>query len=228
MTAAQDVKLAHKHEPAYRCAFCHERVEPEFQAPCAGCGALLHAECRVQHGGCPTLGCAHAGPGARQAAPEQAVRPPGDAAGAGPLLAATMAGGSLLAGAAGMVLSFLALSTQVQALVAAGAAGFVAGALLVATGVLALAVLAGRREGARPSPLSGVSPRAAAALAARGSLLAGAGGMLLSFLTLLSPHLNELIAGGAGFVAGAILVLGGVVALALEVARREETPRPPS
>ena len=219
----QDVKVASKHEPTYRCAFCHERVEPDFQAPCGGCGAVLHAECRVQHGGCPTLGCAHAAPTARERAPTAQQLAPTATRGVAPLLASTMALGSLGAGAAGMVLSFLALGAQVQALVLAGAAGFVAGAFLVAAGVMALGILASRWAGAQASPLTGVSPRAMAALAARGSLLCGAGGMLLSFLALLSTHTNEVVAGGAGFVAGAVLLLAGVVGLAWE-ALREETP----
>lgn len=221
VSAMQDLKVAAKHEPAFRCSFCHERVEPDYQAPCEGCGAVLHAECRVQHGGCPTLGCAHAAPTVRAREGAATGQAPQTAGRAGQLLASTMALGSLGAGVAGMVISFLALGAQVQGLVIAGAAGFVAGAVLVVAGVLALSIMASRREGQQSSPLTGVTPRAAAAIASRAALLCGAGGMALSFLTLLSSHVNELIAGGAGFVAGAILILGGVLGLAWETLSKD-------
>lgn len=40
---------------AARCAYC---FGPPGQAvTCAGCGTLVHAECRTASGRCPTLGC---------------------------------------------------------------------------------------------------------------------------------------------------------------------------
>ncbi len=47
------------------------------------------------------------------------------------------------------------------------------------------------------------------------TVLAGAGGMGLSFLSMACADLPNIVAGGAGFVAGAILVGAGLVALAL-------------
>jgi hypothetical protein len=47
-------------------------------------------------------------------------------------------------------------------------------------------------------------------------LLAGAGGMAASFLFLCSRHDADVIAGAAGFVAGAILVAAGLLALAIQ------------
>lgn len=44
---------------------------------------------------------------------------------------------------------------------------------------------------------------------------AGAGGMVLSFLFLASAHPLDVMAGAAGFIAGAVLVAGGVVSFAL-------------
>lgn len=39
-----------------RCAWCHGSALEEAAA-CAGCGVLVHAECRAQLVRCPTLGC---------------------------------------------------------------------------------------------------------------------------------------------------------------------------
>jgi hypothetical protein len=46
-------------------------------------------------------------------------------------------------------------------------------------------------------------------------VLAGAGGMCLSLLSMSCAETNDIIAGGAGFIAGAVLVGSGVVALAV-------------
>jgi hypothetical protein len=58
------------------------------------------------------------------------------------------------------------------------------------------------------------SARALAALSGL-CLPAGAGGMAVSFLFLAAPSLQDTIAGAAGFVAGAVLLAGGIVGLAL-------------
>lgn len=47
------------------------------------------------------------------------------------------------------------------------------------------------------------------------AIVAGAGGMGLSFLSMACAELPEIVAGVGGFVAGAVLVGSGVVALAL-------------
>src|SRR5207237_9037215 len=58
------------------------------------------------------------------------------------------------------------------------------------------------------------SPRSARTLASL-ALLAGAGGMAVSFAFLASASHLDVIAGAAGFVAGAILVAGGLVSAAI-------------
>ena len=40
---------------AARCAYCFG--PPGEGVTCAGCGTLVHAECRTASGRCPTLGC---------------------------------------------------------------------------------------------------------------------------------------------------------------------------
>jgi hypothetical protein len=47
------------------------------------------------------------------------------------------------------------------------------------------------------------------------TLAVGVGSMAVSFLYLASAHPLDVLAGAAGFVAGAILVAGGVISLAL-------------
>ena len=55
-----------------RCAYCHERASVALHAPCPACGAVLHAGCRDEHGGCVSLGC--------RRAPRRSARPPHPAA----------------------------------------------------------------------------------------------------------------------------------------------------
>ncbi|MBP3957227.1 hypothetical protein J8F10_18350 [Gemmata sp. G18] len=47
------------------------------------------------------------------------------------------------------------------------------------------------------------------------AILAGAGGMGLSFLSMACAELPEIVAGGAGFIAGSILVGTGLISLAI-------------
>jgi len=47
------------------------------------------------------------------------------------------------------------------------------------------------------------------------AVVAGGLGMVLSFLALCSDHTNEVTAGTAGFVAGAILIGAGLISLAI-------------
>ncbi|MBX3470777.1 MAG: hypothetical protein KF878_28245 [Planctomycetes bacterium] len=73
--------------PALRCAYCHGAATGA--APCAGCGTLIHDGCRVESGGCPTLGCAGAVVRAREsstAAPRDLFSRPGAVRVAGWLL----------------------------------------------------------------------------------------------------------------------------------------------
>jgi hypothetical protein len=49
--------IASRPESALRCALCHADLGEAAAARCAGCGTLLHAECRDGLAGCPTLGC---------------------------------------------------------------------------------------------------------------------------------------------------------------------------
>lgn len=213
MNETRDVKAKSKHTPNYRCAFCHEAVEDEIQAPCGGCGTLLHPECKVQAQGCPTLGCEHHGPRSHAAARPR--RPRASAA-----TRIEVAGwGGLGVGAAGMVLSFLALASGMNPLVLAGMAGFVAGAVLVTAGTIVLAMAA--RRGGR-SIAAGADRRATATIMSRLVGLAGAAGMMMSFLALAGTHVHELMAGGAGFVAGAVLLLSSLVSYALLVEDDDE------
>src|SRR6516165_10534116 len=51
------------------------------------------------------------------------------------------------------------------------------------------------------------------------TFLAGVGGMAISFLFLASSHRLDVLAGAAGFIAGSILVSGGLISIALYRAR---------
>jgi hypothetical protein len=212
MSKTHPVKAKPKHEPNYRCAFCHEQVEEEIQAPCGGCGTLLHPECKVNAGGCPTLGCDHD-------TRVQAGRPRHTRMTAN--TRAELVGWlSMGCGAGGMVLSLLALASGVTSFTLAGAAGFVAGAVLLVAGLLSFTLVA-LRGGA--SPISGTDRRATATLLTRLAGVSGVAGMGFSFLALLGTHAHELTAGGAGFMAGALLVLAGVLGYALLARDDEET-----
>lgn len=204
----EHVKAAARHATALRCALCHSHVDPELQAPCDGCGSVQHPDCRVQHGGCTTLGCAHA---------PRVVEAEGQAARQGsalPSLPTAAAWSSMGAGAVGMVLSFLALGAGgLEAM--AGAAGFVAGAVLIACGLVAATVLGLRRDARAIQAIAGAPPAAVSAILGRLSLLAGAGGMLVAFLFCASAHAADVLAGAAGFVAGALLLGAGLVTIAL-------------
>jgi hypothetical protein len=128
-------------------------------------------------------------------------------------------------GTGGMVLSFLALGGG--GLVSlAGAAGFVGGALLLACGLVAATVLGLRRDARAVQTIVGAPPAAVSAVLGRLSLLAGIGGMVLSFLFLGSSIAENVRAGMAGFVAGALLVGAGLLASALAT-WGDERPGPP-
>lgn len=43
-----------------RCARCHEEAAEAELVACPGCATRLHADCRAEAPGCPTLGCVHA------------------------------------------------------------------------------------------------------------------------------------------------------------------------
>lgn len=128
---------------------------------------------------------------------------------------------ALASGAGGMVLSLVAMAGGLQA-VMVGGFGFVGGAVLLSLGLVSLALVAARSPrgpeqgalAAARSPLPGDTLRTAAVLAGL-ALLAGTGGMGLSFLVLAVGGTVEIVAGGAGFVAGALLVHGGGIAAAL-------------
>jgi hypothetical protein len=132
------------------------------------------------------------------------------------------AAGALASGAGGMVLSLLAMAGGLQA-VMVGGFGFVGGAVLLSLGLVSLALVAARSPrgpeqgalAAARSPLPGDTLRTVAAVLAGLALLAGIGGMGLSFLVLAVGGTVEIVAGGAGFVAGALLVHGGGIAAAL-------------
>lgn len=47
------------------------------------------------------------------------------------------------------------------------------------------------------------------------AILAGCGGMVASFLFMTSQNMADVTAGGAGFIAGAVLLGAGLVSLAL-------------
>jgi len=49
---------------------------------------------------------------------------------------------------------------------------------------------------------------------------AGAAGMITSFIYMSSPNPVDLFAGATGFLAGAVLIAGGVIALALLISAR--------
>ncbi len=53
-----EVKVEARDSPL-RCAVCHGGIEREAP-PCAGCGTVTHADCRVEARGCPTFGCVEA------------------------------------------------------------------------------------------------------------------------------------------------------------------------
>jgi len=40
-----------------RCAYCHDTLEGARPTRCIACATELHAECAMELGGCPTLGC---------------------------------------------------------------------------------------------------------------------------------------------------------------------------
>lgn len=50
------LRLFARDEPI-RCPYCRDTVEDD-SAPCRGCDATLHTACRLELGGCSTLGCA--------------------------------------------------------------------------------------------------------------------------------------------------------------------------
>jgi hypothetical protein len=64
------------------------------------------------------------------------------------------------------------------------------------------------------------------------AVLSGGGGMCLSLLQMSCAETNDIIAGSAGFIAGAVLVSAGIIALALLslttalTARSEPPPAP--
>lgn len=65
------------------------------------------------------------------------------------------------------------------------------------------------------------------------TVLAGGGGMCLSLLHMSCAETNDIIAGGSGFIAGAVLVGSGLVALAVlslatVLTPRDATPPPDS
>src|SRR5262245_50558020 len=67
-------------------------------------------------------------------------------------------------------------------------------------------------------PVAGVlSARATVGTLAPLTFVAGVGGMAVSFLFLASSHPLDVMAGAAGFVAGAVLVAAGLVSIALQI-----------
>ena len=63
-----------------RCAYCRGALGLEEAPACDGCGTHLHQACRVELGGCPSIGCRHAIPRARRGVPVFAGGPAPDAA----------------------------------------------------------------------------------------------------------------------------------------------------
>lgn len=65
--------------PRQRCPFCHDGLDPLVPlSRCEGCGAVFHAECVEEFGGCPALGCSGsaeraASPPPRRIQPEEIV-----------------------------------------------------------------------------------------------------------------------------------------------------------
>ncbi len=62
-----------------------------------------------------------------------------------------LASGSILLGAAGMVLSFLYLASASMADITAGTSGFIAGSILIGSGLISLSILCSRQpDGGQP------------------------------------------------------------------------------
>ena len=204
------VTAKNRHGSAIRCAFCHDPMQVETQAPCAGCGVWNHPECRASNGGCTTLGCANQGapvrvdPGRRAADARQV---PGLSLRRGLVLLGAVLSGNT--GVLGMLVSFLAMGTGGQADVVAGAAAFVAASLLTGGGLVAGALVSARAE----SPRGAFSPRAAAGVLCAMMLAVGALGMAVSFAVLTSSALLDIVAGSAGFVGGAVLTAASLMGL---------------
>jgi hypothetical protein len=56
------------------------------------------------------------------------------------------------------------------------------------------------------------------------TVLAGGAGMVVSFAYLASRHHLDVLAGVAGFIAGAVLIGSGLVSMAILAARGQEAP----
>ncbi len=50
------VRIVGKRRSNERCVICHGALRESVTA-CRGCGATMHADCREDHGRCPTIGC---------------------------------------------------------------------------------------------------------------------------------------------------------------------------
>lgn len=202
-----------------RCAHCGELVPPEQRSPCPDCKALLHARCYVAAGGCTTPGCANS-------AGLMSSRAPGEIAlweirrkqltrvHTAITSAGILCGGI---GVAGMGLSFLAMSAAWEGMIA-GTFGFIAGAVLITAGLIVTSIAALRSPpgpiGSQLSTTPGLLYVTATALSWL-SFAAGVTGMGMSLIVLAISTGAELIVGGGGFVAGALLVLGGAVGVSL-------------
>ncbi len=54
------IRIIGKRRSGGRCAYCLDQLQESEAETCVGCGAGMHAACKQELGGCPSIGCKYA------------------------------------------------------------------------------------------------------------------------------------------------------------------------